>query len=821
MLKKLAQPQDDITARHLAKVVESSDDAIVSKDLNSTILSWNRAAERMFGYTPEEAIGKSIRMIIPADRQGEEDEVLSRIGKGEAVTHFETIRQHKNGTLIPISLTVSPIYDDSGKVVGASKIARDISDRVEGAIASRRLAAVIESSDDAIVTKSLNSIITSWNPAAERIFGYTEEEAIGKSIRMLIPDDLQSEEDLVLSKIRAGDKVDHYETIRRRKDGKLIAVSLTVSPIRDNKGVIVGASKIARDVSDRVAMQNATRELADNTQKLGEVGAVVASTLDREAVVQKVTDTATELTHAEFGAFFYNVNDERGDAYMLYALSGASREAFKNFPHPRATAIFAPTFKGEGVIRLDDVTKDPRYGKNPPNKGMPPGHLPVRSYLAVPVKGLTGNVLGGLFFAHSQAGQFTEQHERLAIGIASWASVALENARLYSEAQEANRVKDDFLAVLSHELRTPLNAIVGYSRMMRGNMLPPDQVTRAIDTLERNARWLTQIVDDVLDISRIVSGKIRLDVQAVDLASIVDNAIATVQPAADAKGVRLQSLIDPRIGPVSGDPDRLQQVVWNLLSNAVKFTPKAGRVQVRLERVNSHVEIVVSDTGVGISQDFLPHVFDRFRQADSGSTRRTGGLGLGLSIVRHLVEMHGGRVQATSAGDNQGATFTVRLPMMIIHKMDSIKGQHPLTERPNPIQKLGDLTGVKVMAVDDEADALRLLKDVLEASGAEVAIATSAADAMAAIGTFVPDVLVADIGMPDVDGYDLIKNVRASGDDRVRDIPAAALTAFARSEDRTKALESGFEMHLAKPVDPGELVASVATLVRRYRRAAK
>jgi signal transduction histidine kinase/ActR/RegA family two-component response regulator len=544
----------------------------------------------------------------------------------------------------------------------------------------------------------------------------------------------------------------------------------------------------------------------------------VASTLDREIVVQKVTDTATELTHAEFGAFFYNVADEHGDSFMLYALSGAPKEAFANFPHPRATGIFAPTFKGQGVVRLDDVTADPRFGKNAPFNGLPPGHLPVKSYLAVPVKGMSGNVLGGLFFAHSQIGRFTEQHERLAVGIASWASVALENARLYTEAQEANRVKDDFLAVLSHELRTPLNAIVGYSKMMRGNMLPPDQVTRAIEVLERNARWLTQIVDDVLDVSRIVSGKIRLDVQAVDLAGIVDNAIGTVQPAADAKSVRLQSLIDPRIAPVSGDPDRLQQVVWNLVSNAVKFTPKGGRVQVRLERVNSHIEIVVSDTGVGISKEFLPHVFDRFRQAESGSTRRTGGLGLGLSIVRHLVEMHGGRVHATSAGENQGATFTVRLPMMIIHPIESLKGQHPLTERLHPFQKLGDLSSVRVMAVDDEADALGLLKDVLEAAGAEVFTATSAATAMDALDVFEPDVIVADIGMPEVDGYDLIKQIRASRNERVREVPAAALTAFARSEDRTKALQSGFEMHLAKPVDPGELVASVATLVRRYRR---
>ena len=480
------------------------------------------------------------------------------------------------------------------------------------------------------------------------MFGYTEAEAIGNSIRMIIPDELQSEEDVVLSKIRAGDKVDHYETVRQRKDGSRLNVSLTVSPIRDSSGTIVGASKIARDVTERVAMER-------------------------------------------------------------------------------------------------------------------------------------------------------------------------EYARLYAEAQEANRIKDDFLAVLSHELRTPLNAIVGYSRLMRGNMLPQDQVMRAIETLERNARWLTQIVDDVLDVSRIVSGKVRLDVQAVELATVLDNAVGTIQPAADAKGVRIQTLIDPRISPISGDPARLQQVLWNLLSNAVKFTPKGGRVQVRLERVNSHIEIVVSDTGIGISKDFLPYVFDRFRQADSGSTRRTGGLGLGLAIVKHLVEMHGGTVEADSPGEDKGSTFTVRLPMMIVNASATQSREHPLAERRNALQQLADLGGTRVLAVDDDADALRLLKDVLEAAGAEVATAVSAAEALDAIATFKPDVLVADIGMPEIDGFELIRRVRALDDTKLRDVPAAALTAFARSEDRTKALQSGFEMHLAKPVDPGELVASVATLVRRYR----
>ena len=808
---------DDVTYRHLARVVESSDDAIVSKDLNGIVTSWNRAAERMFGYTAAEAIGQSIRKIIPADRQAEEDTVLERIRAGKSVTQFETWRQRKDGTLIPISLTVSPIVDNAGRVVGASKIARDITERAQAALVHRRLAAVVESSDDAIITKDLNSIITSWNPAAERMFGYTVDEAIGRSIRMLIPDELQDEEDVVLAKIRAGDKVDHYETVRQRKDGTRLTISLTVSPLRDDKGDVVGASKVARDITEKSRLIALAREHAENTEKLGEVGAAVASTLDRERIVQKVTDVGRELTHAEFGAFFYNVTDpDSGDAYMLYTLSGAPMEAFAKFPHPRATAVFAPTFYGEGPVRLDDVTQDPRFGKNAPYFGMPPGHLPVRSYLAVPVKGISGEVIGGLFFGHSAVGVFNAQHQRLALGVSAWASVALQNARLFADAQAANRMKDEFLAVLSHELRTPLNAIVGYARLLRAGILSGEKAARGLETLERNAMWLTQIVEDVLDVSRIVSGKIRLDVQSVELPLIVDNAVATIQPAADAKGVHVQSIVDPQVGPVSGDPSRLQQVVWNLVSNAVKFTPKQGRVQVRLQRVNSHVEIVVADTGIGIRPDFLPYVFERFRQAEAGTTRKTGGLGLGLAIVRHIVEMHGGTVEASSPGENQGATFRVRLPVMIVHP-DAVESrrEHPRTERRAALTGLAGLEGIHVAAIDDEEDALTLLRIVLESAGARVTTFSSPLAALERIAAVKPHVIVVDLGMPELDGFDLIARIRKSTDPAIRSIPAAALTAFARSEDRTKALRSGFEMHLAKPVDPGELVASIATLVRR------
>ena len=298
--------------------------------------------------------------------------------------------------------------------------------------ARRHLAKIVDSSDDAIVSKDLNGIILSWNAAAERMFGYTATEAIGRSIRIIIPDVRQSEEDFVLTEIRAGRSVRHYETVRQRKDGTFIPISLTVSPIYNDQGVIIAASKIARDITERAQLLAAAQAQSTVLRTLSSVGVSVAASLDQNAIVQKVTDAATAVTHAEFGAFFYNVTDDQsGETYRLYTLSGVPKDAFEGFPQPRATAVFGPTFHGEGVVRLDDVTQDPRYGQNPPYHGMPTGHLPVRSYLAVPVKAASGDVLGGLFFGHSRPGVFTEDDEQLASGIAAWASVALENARLY------------------------------------------------------------------------------------------------------------------------------------------------------------------------------------------------------------------------------------------------------------------------------------------------------------------------------------------------------------------------------------------------------
>ncbi len=384
------------------------------------------------------------------------------------------------------------------------------------------------------------------------------------------------------------------------------------------------------------------------------------------------------------------------------------------------------------------------------------------------------------------------------------------------ELERAAQLKDEFLATLSHELRTPLNAMLGWSQILQKSHGHSDATMKGLEVIERNARVQSQLIDDLLDVSRILAGKLRLDVQDVNLAGVVEAAVETVRPGAEAKGLRIESILEPISQTVHGDPQRLQQVVWNLLSNAIKFTAKGGRVQVVLKRVNSHVELVVSDTGKGVKPDFLPHLFERFRQADSSTAREFGGLGLGLAIVKQLTELHGGRVRAASEGEGKGTKLTIELPLSVMRTLADADAPsvHP---RALPMQaKFHEqvrLAGVKVLVVDDEPDARDLIRWVLEDNGATVYVAASGEEARQVLEAKRPDVMLSDIGMPIQDGYALMTEIRRAGND----VPAVAITAFARSEDRTRALLAGFQMHIAKPVEPAELLASVAVLAHGAR----
>ncbi|HEV7914116.1 MAG TPA: ATP-binding protein [Albitalea sp.] len=696
--------------------------------------------------------------------------------------------------------------------------------------------ATFESTADAILVTDLLGKVLVFNQRFLEVWGLPEEavrdgehQRLVHSVRGLFrdPDQVAA----TIQRVYASGGMELLDTLELL-DGRVYE---RFSRPQVVDGVAVGRVWSYRDITARRHAEEALRDEARVLDLLNRTGTAIASTLDLSTLLQTVTDAATQMSGAQIGAFFYNTTDGSGDAFALYALSGAPREAFDSFGHPRATPLFGPTFRGEAPVRCDDVLADPRYGGWGPHHGIPRDHPPVRSYLGVPVTLRHGETVGGLFFGHARPGVFTARTERLMVGIASQAAVAIDNARLYEEAKRValererlvdaeraaradiarvSRLKDEFLATLSHELRTPLTAVLGWARVLLRKKDDAETMARGLDTIERNATAQAQLIEDLLDMNRIISGKVRLDVQPTDVARVVEAAIDAIGPSADAKGIRVRTVLDPGAGPVAGDPNRLQQVVWNLLTNAVKFTPRGGKVDIVLERVNSHLELAVTDSGMGVAPEFLPHVFDRFRQADSSTTRSHGGLGLGLSIVKQLVELHGGSVRALSEGEGRGATFVVCLPLA------ALRGDAPRAHptRSGVVASLGvpvDLTGVKVLVVDDEPDAREVIKQLLTEYRAEVHMAGSVSEALAAVQSLRPDVVLSDIGMPERDGYHLIGAIRRLPPERGGRTPAIALTAFARSEDRTRAMLAGYQVHVAKPIEPHELVATVASLVGR------
>jgi PAS domain S-box-containing protein len=603
--------------------------------------------------THEELVGKELWETGLLEDREASLAAFRELDKSSIVRYDELPIRTKDGQKRYVEF-VGNIYATNGHRVIQFNV-RDITERRRADEIATKLAAIVESSDDAIVSKSLEGIILTWNRGAERIFGYSAEEVVGKPIQILIPPERIDEEPVILQKVRSGERLEHYESVRVAKDGRRIHVSLTVSPIRDRNGKVIGASKIARNITERKRAEEEREQL----------------------------------------------------------------------------------------------------------------------------------------LAREQAAR--------------------------AEAESANRTKDEFLATVSHELRTPLNAIMGWSHLLRRGRMDEAATARAAETIERNAKAQAQLIEDILDVSRVIAGKLRLNVGPVDLASVINAAIESVQLAADSKGIHMKVTLDPSARHISGDSGRLQQVVWNLLSNAIKFTQSGGHVEVRLEHAKSNARIKVSDTGQGISKEFLPFIFDRFRQADGTSTRRHSGLGLGLALVQHLVELHGGTVRAESPGEGGGATFTIALPIVIdqeraISQRRETGSLRTYEQAQADLKPFPSLNGVQVLLVDDDRDNLQILTVMLKQQGADVQSVATAAEALEVLQWHQPDVMVSDLAMPGEDGYSLIDKVRALEAKGGRHIPALALTAYVRVEDRARALSAGFNMFVAKPVEPSELIAAIANL---------
>jgi len=565
-----------------------------------------------------------------------------------------------------------------------------IDERVRsGTLAQSELAAIVESSDDAIIGKNLEGVITSWNRAAERLFGYPAAEAIGRPITIIVPPDRLPEETSVLAAIRAGNSIAPFETVRLRKDGSEVPLSITISPIRAPSGRIIGASNITRDINERLRTQTQRDELltrerrarqdavaaGDRLAFLADVSAVLISSLDYEQTL----DRAVHLALPRLGDYC-SVFVEGEQGRLRHAAHGhvapekepVIRDLVNRLveePATRAVASFASVIMKTGqriVVSHDDLLRRAAdVAELDPALVELGQRLQPYAYLGTPLVA-HGRVIGAISFGTTEdqsRREYTADDAELADEFARRVSLAVENARLFRQADELNRLKDEFLATLSHELRTPLGAILGWTRLLAGGQMAPDRVAHAVAAIERSAQAQSKIVEDILDLARGTAGNLRLDMKPIDLSVVAQRGVEAIAPAAAAKQIQID-VHAPEPVSVVGDAARLQQVMWNLLSNAVKFTPPGGAVRIDVARCDRRAEIRVADSGIGIAPEFLPFVFDKFRQADASSTRRHGGLGLGLAIVRHLVELHGGQIEAQSAGTDRGAAFVVRLPLL-------------------------------------------------------------------------------------------------------------------------------------------------------------
>ncbi|HEV2864536.1 MAG TPA: PAS domain S-box protein [Pyrinomonadaceae bacterium] len=777
MTKEISQDSQDLF-RLIAENVR--DFAVFMTDPEGRVLSWNPGVESLLGYAEGEWVGRDASIIFtPEDReQGEhlsEMETALREGRAED----KRWHLHRDGSRFWADGFLMLLKDGRGEARGFAKILRD---DTEAKLTEERLREseerfqrVVELSPDAIAVHAEGVVLFINTTGAKLLRAEGPEQIVGKPIAGLIHPDYHEIIRGRIEKASRGEASPPAEIKFVRLDGTELYGELASAPLLYQGRPALQA--VVRDLTRRKQAEQTLRESEKRFRLIFNQQFQFMAILSPEGVLLDVNELplrAAGVTREQvLGRLFWETPWWEGLPEMQAGWPARLAEAARSD---------GPVFTVD-LYRAADGTR-------------------IADASVTAVRDSDGRVE----FFIVQASDITERKR-----------AEEERERLLREAQEANRLKDEFLATVSHELRTPLTAILGWAHLLRGGGLKAGAVSKALETIERNARSQSQLIDDLLDVSRIVTGKLRLDVVPVSPSTFIDAAVEAVRPAAEAKGVRLQKLIDTGVQTVMVDPARLQQVVWNLLTNAVKFTPRGGLVQMRLERVNSQVEMSVTDTGAGIDPEFLPHVFERFRQADQRTTRQHGGLGLGLAIVRHLVELHGGTVRADSGGEGAGSTFTVSLPVAPIHRREEAQeGARPAAIETLPAHECPErLDGLRVLVVDDEPDARELLAVGLGQCGAEVVTASSAHEALRAMAGGAFDVLVSDIGMPGEDGYELIRMVRALPAGGGGGTPAVALTAYARTEDRLRAMRAGFEMHVSKPVELTELVVVVANLARR------
>jgi PAS domain S-box-containing protein len=799
-----AQEKERRQREQLHVTLTSIGDAVIVTDRTGAVSFMNPVAVALTGWQPQEAAGQPLERVFhivnEETRLPVENPVSKVLREGMVVgLANHTVLLSKDGREIPIDDSGAPIRGEDRDIAGVVLVFRDVTEARRAVEARLRLAALVESSEDAIIGYDLAGNITSWNMGATRLYDYTAEEVVGKPLTLLEPPGHPDELPTMLERIKRGEGIEHFETVRVRKDGRRVNVSLTISPVKNAEGKIVGASKIARDITARKRQEVNLRFLAGASKVLAEL-------LDVHSTLQKVARLA--VPHfADWCAVDMLEPDgslrRLAVAHVDPSKVELAHELYRRFP-PDPSARqgvwnIIRTGKSEIVPEISDELLAQRV-KNPEVLRII-RKLGLRSYMGVPLM-VRGEVLGVATFIAAESGRHYDAHDlALAEELAHRSAIAIENARLYSEVREADRRKDEFLATLAHELRNPLAPIRNSLQILNMPRVDPAMAERSREMMERQVQHLVRLVDDLLDVSRVMQGKIELRKQQVELASVVARAVESAQPLIDALGHELTIHLPIESLTLQADPVRLAQVFGNLLTNAAKYTEARGRIWLTTQREGEQAVLRIRDTGIGIAPDMLSRIFDLFVQAEHATNRSQGGLGIGLTLVKNLVEMHHGTVEAHSPGLGKGSEFVVRLPILRKSEAGRMKDEsgkdagslHPSSFIPQP-------SGRRLVVVDDNVDAADSLAVLLRLQGHEVHVAHDGPAGLRLAAEHQPEMIFLDIGMPGMDGYEVARRLRH--EPGLKNVRLAALTGWGQQEDRRRTAEAGFDYHLVKPVEP-------------------